>query len=727
VDAIIAMIERNNQADFKVDRYMNVKDVVFAMCVQREPNNFSAQLYDMFSSEMEAYCLSVAEKLETNFNSWNDTQWLSVWVSCWEKFVMVERGVVPFFSYLDQFYTKYDDNILGLRAKAYRIYKVVVFDRFSGRVRDAVERTVARERNSEDSDRRLLRACTKTFEEMGTAIGQNLLVYRNELETMIISQASEFYSRKSRECLRQYSAPDYLEEAQIMLSQEKERVGAYLNHVTLEPLRKVCYEELLKKHQHAILNKPETGFHNMLSTGATGDLERLFTLYHTHASELGVLSELFEEHVSREGKHIVHEAPQPEVQQNPENGVVSKLITLHDKYDLMVNELFQGHPMFTKALKQAFRVFTNEDERVARKLAAYSNELLKKGSRLGVEKGDVERVLCNIASLYKYIRDKDVFERAYTLFLQMRLLNSQFENERYETEMILKLKHSNYQFTNRLEGMFKDMKISKDLLTSFLATDGKDYAGHFQFVVNVCRSSHWPRQNSHSRIVVPPDLRKICDSYKTFYLREHRGRRLDYRMEQGRADLSVWFHQDTRPYLLNVSTYQMIILLLFNEAVAPDYQISFEMILNRTGLRQHEVSHHVLSMCHPKVKVLKKSPNTPELNPADMLSLNPSYFNRQRHVTIPTIHVPQVLKEREEKEAKARTIRRKNMVEATIVRIMKARKKLKHCELVAEVISHLSMRFVPSPSDVKRRIEGLISQNYLERLPNDRGTYQYMP
>jgi hypothetical protein len=97
VDAIIAMIERNNQADFKVDRYMNVKDVVFAMCVQREPNNFSAQLYDMFSSEMEAYCLSVAEKLETNFNSWNDTQWLSVWVSCWEKFVMVERGVVPFF------------------------------------------------------------------------------------------------------------------------------------------------------------------------------------------------------------------------------------------------------------------------------------------------------------------------------------------------------------------------------------------------------------------------------------------------------------------------------------------------------------------------------------------------------------------------------------------------------------------------------------------------------
>jgi cullin 3 len=392
-----------------------------------------------------------------------------------------------------------------------------------------------------------------------------------------------------------------------------------------------------------------------------------------------------------------------------------------------VNESFQRHPMFSKALKQAFEKFINADERVARQLAEYSNEVLKKGSRIRIENASLESVLTNIAYLYYYISDKDVFERAYSLFLQMRLLNSEFENEHSEKQMIAKLKHSNYQFTNRLEGMFKDMTTSKELLTNFLAADGKQYAGRIQLEVNVCTTSHWPRQDGHSRVVVPQDLKEICDSYKTFYLREHTGHRLDYRMEQGRADMSVWFHQDARPYILNVSTYQMILLLIFNEAVGPAYQIPFSTILDRTGLRQYEVSHHLLSMCHPKVKVLKKSPNTPELNTTDMLSLNPSYSNKARRVTIPTMNPPQVLKDREEKEAKARTIRRKNMMEAAIVRIMKARKKLAHGDLVAEVISQLSMRFMPTPSDVKRRIESLIGQNYLERLPNDRGTYQYMP
>lgn len=56
---------------------------------------------------------------------------------------------------------------------------------------------------------------------------------------------------------------------------------------------------------------------------------------------------------------------------------------------------------------------------------------------------------------------------------------------------------------------------------------------------------------------------------------------------------------------------------------------------------------------------------------------------------------------------------------------MKTRKTLRHNLLVAEVISQLSARFKPLPNNIKKRIEALIEQEYMERDVNERGTYNY--
>jgi len=65
-------------------------------------------------------------------------------------------------------------------------------------------------------------------------------------------------------------------------------------------------------------------------------------------------------------------------------------------------------------------------------------------------------------------------------------------------------------------------------------------------------------------------------------------------------------------------------------------------------------------------------------------------------------------------------------MDAAIVRIMKTRKTLRHNLLVAEVIQQLQARFRPKPNDIKKRIESLIEQEYLERDPDERGTYKYL-
>jgi cullin 3 len=69
---------------------------------------------------------------------------------------------------------------------------------------------------------------------------------------------------------------------------------------------------------------------------------------------------------------------------------------------------------------------------------------------------------------------------------------------------------------------------------------------------------------------------------------------------------------------------------------------------------------------------------------------------------------------------------RRHLVEAATVRIMKARKQLQHNDLIAEVTKQLSSRFIPSPQFIKKRIEGLIEREYIERAEDDHRMYTYV-
>ena len=66
------------------------------------------------------------------------------------------------------------------------------------------------------------------------------------------------------------------------------------------------------------------------------------------------------------------------------------------------------------------------------------------------------------------------------------------------------------------------------------------------------------------------------------------------------------------------------------------------------------------------------------------------------------------------------------MVEATIVKVMKTRRKIEHNALLTECTKILSAKFAPDIVMIKKRIESLIDREYLERDPEDRRFYKYI-
>ncbi len=69
---------------------------------------------------------------------------------------------------------------------------------------------------------------------------------------------------------------------------------------------------------------------------------------------------------------------------------------------------------------------------------------------------------------------------------------------------------------------------------------------------------------------------------------------------------------------------------------------------------------------------------------------------------------------------------RRHMVEATIVKVMKTRRKIEHNALIAESARILSLKFNPDPTMIKKRIESLIEREYMERDTEDRRFYKYI-
>ncbi|KAJ8601941.1 hypothetical protein CTAYLR_004460 [Chrysophaeum taylorii] len=593
-------------------------------------------------------------------------------------------------------------------------FRDAIRDESKSRLQTLLLEAVASERTA---SRIVDRASMKTALHMLAQLGavDSTPMYEDDFESPFLDESRAFYQREALENLK-LPCPEYVRKVEARLCEEQER--EYLHPSSRPKILRLTERELVEAHSKHLID----GFCALLKDNDVAELRRMRNLFSRCASTMESLRDAFYDHVRREGEELLNQEHEP----------VKPLLAMRDKYHNVVNDAFQAETAAQKKLKDAFEGFINRDSTCAQALVVFIDELMRSGFKT-VAEADVEAQLERIIVIFRYIQDKDVFENVYKLYLSKRLLSSRSVSHEYEKQMLAKFKSEcGYQFTTKLEGMFADVRFSKDVMDKYAQKD------HPELDVTMLTQGFWPLSLTSSRCVLPAIVEDQCVApFEAFYLRLHSGRKLAWQTSCGTAEVARLGANSKHE--LTVTTHMMCVLMLFNDRRT----LSLKEMAAMTKIQPtNELKRHVVSLCTPKHRVLLKKSKGKGVADDDEFRVNPDFTSKLKRVKIPLVAAKESSSSSAQAAASAsspgragsgiaeipRAVEedRRHLVEANIVRIMKARKKLQHNDLIAEVTRQLTHRFFPQPQFIKKCIESLLDREYIERDNHDSRTYNYL-
>jgi len=646
--------------------------------------------------------------------------------------------------YMDRVYVQQHnvENVYNLGLSIFRD-QVVRCGQIQKHLRGLLLDMVARERKGEVVERGALReACAML---MTLSINDNRKVYVEDFEDPFLEQSREFYRIEADRFLAENSASVYIKKVEQRIKEEADRAKHYLDPSTEKQIVTVIEEELIQKHLKRIVEMENSGVVYMLKNEKIDDLRTMYTILSRIEKEgIEAMKNAASKYLREQGKAVVEENAKKSAVE-----FIQALLDLKDKFDRFLVESLRDDRVFKQMITSDFEFFINLNPKSPEYLSLFIDEKLKKGIK-GLKDEEIDAVLDKAMVMFRFLSEKDVFERYYKNHLAKRLLQAKSLSDESEKNMIAKLRQEcGCQFTSKLEGMFKDINLSTTLNEEFR---NRTFAGNLKIDVTlkVLTTGYWPTQQP-AQIQLPTTAQAAFTEFKSFYLNKHSGRQLTLQANMGNADLNAVFYgtkkakptesDDTaqsssqvaekpkeRKHILSCSTYQMVILMAFNKRES----WTFEELIAETDIPEKECSRSLLSMVHGKAanRVLRKEPkelHKNEIKKTDKLFVNDQFQSKLHKVKILSVTAKQGETEPEQKETRNKVDEdRRHEIEAAIVRIMKSRKSLQHNNLVSEVIEQLKARFSPTPPVIKKRIEALIEREYLTRDNTERKLYKYV-
>ncbi|KAL0938653.1 cullulin 3 [Colletotrichum truncatum] len=632
------------------------------------------------------------------------------------------------------------------------------------------------ERDGDNIDRHLLRNIVRMLDCLYESDEENEAekLYLTTFEPAYLQSEREYYKQECERLLRDADAGAWLRHTQRRLAEENDRCDTTIHYETREKSIKVVEEELISAHLDEFLNLEGSGLKSMVNYDREEELSILYqlvsrvdpkktslkTILSARVVELGLEIEQilkdtnFATAAAADGEDGEAAEKTKTLSSSAQQTAaaikwVDDVLKLKDKFDNLWKKCFQEDLIIQTALTKSFSDFINMFTKSSEYVSLFIDDNLRRGIR-GKTETETEEVLEKAITIIRYLSDKDLFERYYQKHLAKRLLHNKSESHDVEKSMISRMKQElGNQFTAKFEGMFRDMESSSELSAGYrdhIRGLGDVERKQIDLGVSILTTNSWPPDimgrtsqfTDGTGCTWPDEIKRLQDSLLKYYLTNRSGRKLTWLGSTGSADIRCVFPaipggkgplSRERKYEINVPTYGMVVLLLFNE-LEDGQELSLEEIQAKTNIPNQDLARILTSLSIvPKARVLVKEPANKVIKPGDKFKFNNAFVSKTVRIKAPIINATSKVEgddERKQTEEKNNQTRA-HVIDAALVRIMKQRKELTHSHLITEVIDQLSSRFKPEISLIKKRIEDLIVREYLERVEDvSTPTYRYL-
>ena len=574
-----------------------------------------------------------------------DEALLTYYIREWDRYTTAAKYTNHLFRYLNRHWVRRE--IDEGKKDVYDVYTLhlvqwreILFEKVNKNVMAAVLKMVEKQRNGETIEQSQVKSVVDSFVSLGLdetdSTKSTLDVYRFHFEKPFIEATTKYYENESNQFVAENSVVEYMKKAETRLDEEKARVGLYLHQDIMNPLMKACLGVLVTGHSSLLRDE----FQVLLDTDRQDDLARMYRLLARIIDGLEPLRTRFEAHVRKSGLAAVEKVAVEGENMEPKT-YVDALLEVHTQYQKLVDDAFGGESEFVRSLDNACKEFVNRNKvcktgstRSPELLAKYTDTLLKKSAK-SAEEADLEASLIQIMTVFKYIEDKDVFQKFYSRMLAKRLVHSSSASEDAETSMIGKLKEAcGFEYTNKLQRMFQDIQISADLNSAFKdvnarALTDEERKARVDASYHILGTGFWPLTPPQTNFIPPPDIVRTYNNFQAFYFEKHSGRKLTWLWQLCKGEMKANYIKNTKvPYTFMVSTFQMAILLLFNDTDT----VTYEDAQKATALSAEWLDPSLNIFV--KAKVLIPTPDNGKAEPGTSYALNYNFKSKKIKVNL---------------------------------------------------------------------------------------------
>lgn len=403
----------------------------------------------------------------------------------------------------------------------------------SSKLTDSLMELISKERDGEQIDRILIKNILRMLVDLS--------LYDQLFEKQFLLNSQQLYCMESNKKIQSLAIIEYLSYVDKRISEENDRLSAYLDFTTSKRLIQLVEKELIENHLDTIL---KMNFDELFEESNIKYLSLSYELLNKVADGSNKLCLQFNHYIKNKGKIIVS------VSGDKDKNMVQELLDFKDKMDTIVAECFAKNEKFINSLKEAFEYFINQrTNKPAELIAKFVDTKLRSGNKESSEE-EFEKILDKIMVLFRFIHGKDIFEAFYKKDLAKRLLVGKSASVDAEKSMLLKLKQEcGSAFTSRLEGMFKDMELSRELVINFkqyLINAMPDYK--IDMNVALLTTGYWPTYTP-IEVLVPKQLVQYQEIFTKFYVSKHMGRKLTWQPNLGHCVLKAFFDLVSLAYI----------------------------------------------------------------------------------------------------------------------------------------------------------------------------------